>query len=99
MSDSFVTPWTISCQAQTLLSMGFSWQEHWSGFLFHSPGNLPSLGTKPVSPALAGEYLPVNHLGSHIYLSIYMHVYVYTYIFSHLINIQQQNVYIKYENR
>ena len=81
MSDSFVTPWTISCQAQTPLSMGFSWQEHWSGLPFHSPGNLPSLGTKPVSPALAGEYLPVNHLGSHICLSIYMHVYVYTYIF------------------
>ena len=25
----FVTPWTIACQAP--LSMGFSWQEYWSG--------------------------------------------------------------------
>ena len=35
VSDSFATPWTITCQAP--LSMGFSWQEHWSGLPFPSP--------------------------------------------------------------
>ena len=32
MSDSFVTPWTVACQAP--LSMGFSRQEYWSGLPF-----------------------------------------------------------------
>ena len=31
MSDSFVTPWTVVCQAP--LSMGFPRQEYWSGLL------------------------------------------------------------------
>ena len=37
MSDS--TPQTVACQAP--LSMGFSWQEYWSGLPFPPPGNLP----------------------------------------------------------
>ena len=37
MSDSFVTPWTIACEAP--LSMGFPRQEYWSGLPFSSPGN------------------------------------------------------------
>ena len=39
-----MTPWTVACHAP--LSMGFSWQEHWSGLSFPSPGYflpLPSL--------------------------------------------------------
>ena len=40
----FATPWTVVCQA--LLSMGFSRQEHWSGSLFPSPGDLPNPGIK-----------------------------------------------------
>ena len=39
-----MTPWTVACQAP--LSMGFSWQEYWSGLSFPSPGDLlplPSL--------------------------------------------------------
>ena len=53
----FVTPWTIACQAP--LSMGFSRQEHWSGFPCPSPGDLPDPGIKPsslTSPALAGGF-------------------------------------------
>ena len=43
----FATLWTVSCQAP--LSMGFSWQEHWSGLPFPSPGDLPNLGIEPTS--------------------------------------------------
>ena len=49
ISDS-TTPWTEVSQAP--LSMGFSRQESWSGLPFHSPGDLPSPGTEPRSPAL-----------------------------------------------
>ena len=40
-SSSFVTPWTIACQAP--LSMGFSREEYWNGLSFPSPGDLPNL--------------------------------------------------------
>ena len=42
-----VTLWTLPGS----LSMGFSRQEYWSGLPFPSPGDLPDLGIKPVSPA------------------------------------------------
>ena len=48
MSDS-VTPWTVACQAP--LSMEFSRQEHWSGWPFPPPRDLPGPGTQPGSPA------------------------------------------------
>ena len=35
----FATPWTVACQS--LLSMGFSRQEYWSGLQFLPPGDLP----------------------------------------------------------
>ena len=38
----FVTPWIVTYR--TLLSMGFSRQEYWSGLPFPSPGHLPNLG-------------------------------------------------------
>ena len=41
VSDSFVTLWTVACQAP--LSMGFSRQECWSGLPFPSPWDLPDL--------------------------------------------------------
>ena len=44
----FETPWTVTCQ--TPLSMGLFKQEYWSGLPFISPGDLPDLGTEPVSP-------------------------------------------------
>ena len=46
-SDSFVTPWTVSCQAP--LSMGFPRQEYWSGLPFSSPRELPAPGIEPTS--------------------------------------------------
>ena len=60
MSDSFVTPWTVACQA---LSMGFPRQEYWSGLPFPSPGDLPNLGIKLRSPALQADYLPAEPQG------------------------------------
>ena len=55
ISDSFVTPWTVACQAP--LSMGFPGQEYWSGLPFPSPGDLPYPGIEPGSPVLAGGFL------------------------------------------
>ena len=54
MSDSFVTPWTVACQASLLI--GFPGQEYWSGLLFPSPGDLPDLGIEPMSSTLAGGF-------------------------------------------
>ena len=53
----FGTLWTIARQAP--LSMGSSWQEHWSGLLCPPPGDLPDPGIEPVflkSPTLAGRF-------------------------------------------
>ena len=46
MSDSFVTPWTVACQAP--LPVGFCRQEH-----PHDPGIKPE---PPASPTLAGGF-------------------------------------------
>ena len=56
----FATPWTAACQAP--LSMGFSRQEHWSGFPCPSPGDLPDPGIEtksPEAPALQTDSLPL----------------------------------------
>ena len=37
--------------------MEFSRQEYWSGLPFPSPGDLPDLGTGPLSPALQADSL------------------------------------------
>ena len=50
-----MTPWSGACQASP--SMGFSRQEYYSGLPFPSPGNLPSPGTEPRSPALQADSL------------------------------------------
>ena len=53
----FVTPWTVGPQAP--LSMGFSRQEHCSGFPCPHPGDLPNPGIKLtplMSLALAGKF-------------------------------------------
>ena len=56
---TLVTPWTVACQAS--LSMGFSRQEYWSGFLFPSPGDLLDPGIKPgQTPALQADSLPTE---------------------------------------
>ena len=36
--------------------MGFPRQEYWSGLPFPTPGDFPSPGIKPVSPALTGGF-------------------------------------------
>ena len=38
--------------------MGFSWQEHWSGLPFPSPGDLPKPGIESESPTLQADALP-----------------------------------------
>ena len=50
------TLWTVARQAP--LSMGFSWQEYWSGLPCPPPGDLPHPGIKPRSPALQADSLP-----------------------------------------
>ena len=55
----FLTPWTIA--HQSLLSMGFSRQEYWSGLPCPSPDNRPDPGrehTTLASPALQAVSLP-----------------------------------------
>ena len=52
---------------QAPLSVGFPKQEYWSGLPFPPPGDLPDPRIHPASPeypALAGRFIPVNHLGS-----------------------------------
>ena len=43
--------------ARLLLSWDFSRQEHWSGLLFPSPGDLPNPGIEPGSPVLQAASL------------------------------------------
>ena len=54
----FATPGTVAYPAP--LSMGFSRQEYWSGWLFPSPGDLPDPGIEPRSPALQADSLPAG---------------------------------------
>ena len=61
-SDSFVTSGTIARQAP--LSIGFPRCEYWSGWPFHSPGDLPNPQSKPTCPALQVDSLPLSHRGS-----------------------------------
>ena len=53
-----MTLWTAASQA--LLSMRFPRQEYWSGLLIPSPGDLPNLGTEPVSAAWQADSLPLE---------------------------------------
>ena len=62
----FVTPCTVAHQAP--LSMGFPWQEYWSGLPFSSPGGLPDPGIEPGYPALQADSL-LSHQGSPYYVS------------------------------
>ena len=43
---------------QALLSVGFPWQEYWSGLPFPSPGDLLDPGSETGSPALQAGSLP-----------------------------------------
>ena len=57
----FATPWTVAHQAP--LSMRLSRQEYWSGLPFPPPGDLPSPGIEPTSPALTGEFFTTEPPG------------------------------------
>ena len=57
----YVTLWTAACQAS--LSMGFSWQECWSGLLCPLPGDLPNAGIDRMSimsPAFADGFFTTS---------------------------------------
>ena len=62
----FATPWTVAHQPPP--SMGFSWQEYWSGLPFPSPEDLPDPRIKPRSPALQEDSLPSDQQGSPVSL-------------------------------
>ena len=61
-------PGTVAHQAP--LSMGFSRQEYWSGWLFPSPGDLPDPGIKPRSPVLQADALTSEPPGKTIHVLI-----------------------------
>ena len=58
----FEAPLPAACQ--TPLSMGFFRQGYWSGVPFPAPEDLPNPGTKPASPAVKANPLPLSHQGS-----------------------------------
>ena len=57
----FATPWTVAHQAP--LSMGFYWQENWSGLPFPPLADLPGPGDEPASLAWQVDSLPLRHWG------------------------------------
>ena len=55
--------------------MGFPGQEHWGGFSFPSPGNLPNPDIEPEtpsSPALLGGFFTTEPPGNPLYIDIYL---------------------------
>ena len=64
MSNTFLIPWTVACQAP--LSMEFLRQEYWSGLPFPSPWDLPDPEIEPVSPTLAGVFFITESPGKPI---------------------------------
>ena len=65
----FVTPWIVAHQAP--LSMGFSRQEYCSEVAMPPSWDLSDPGVEPASPALAGRFFILSHLGSPRYLINY----------------------------
>ena len=86
----FMTQWTVAHQAP--LSMEFSRQQYWSGWLLPPSGDLPDPGIKPMAPmslALACGFFTTSATWEALLMSIYLYafllvVYVYDmrYIFS-----------------
>ena len=63
MSENRVQVKSLGSALDKAGSMGFSRQEHWSGMLFPSPGDLHNPGIKPetpVSSALQVDSLPTE---------------------------------------
>jgi len=46
------------------MSLGFSRQQYWSGFLGPPPGDLPDPGIEPMFPTWLADSLSLSHLGS-----------------------------------
>ena len=63
-------PWTVA--HQTPWSRGSSRQEHWSGLLFSSPGDLPNPGIERRSPALQVNSLPCEPPGKSDNYGVYL---------------------------
>ena len=62
MSDS-LRPHGLYIAYEAPLSMGFFWQQYWSGLPFPSPGELPDPGIESGSPAFQADALPSEPLG------------------------------------
>ena len=62
----FGTPWTVAYQAPP--SMGFSWQEYWSGLPFPSPGDLSNPGIEPGFLTLQADSLPTEPPGKSLFI-------------------------------
>ena len=60
ISDSL---WPHGLAHQASLSVGFSWQEYWSGLPFPSPGDLPDPGIEPQSPDCRQTLYQLSHRG------------------------------------
>lgn len=76
----FTPLWTVA--HQTLLPMGFSRPEYWSGLPFPLLGDLPDLG-KAVSPVLQVGSLALSLQGSpHTCIQICLNMYTHTYMSS-----------------
>ena len=85
----FATPWTVAHQAP--LSMEFSRQAYRSGLQFPTPGDLPSPGIRPMSPALAGRFstteLPGKPmLDAHTFINVMSSFTLKIFYFMHLLN-------------
>ena len=72
----FATLWTEAHQAPP--SMGFSWQEYWSGLPFPPPEDLPDSGTEPMSPAFQEDSFTAESPGKLMELSKYMSPWKHT---------------------
>ena len=55
----FVTPWTVAHQAPP--SMGFCWQEYWSGLHFLLQGIFPTQGSNPGLPHCRQTLYRLSH--------------------------------------
>jgi len=48
------------------MSLGFSRQQYWSGFLGPPPGDLPDPGIEPMFPTWLADSLSLSHQGSQV---------------------------------